>query len=861
MDKLSIKSSVIQTESVNFVDADNQFYGIISSNGSQLTVNNAPQGEVQNPLPVFTPTIVPPQIETTTMNFVDENGELSGVITVKDGHLFINDVLQGSNDTVTPANLNNGAVITKEIETNVLTISNTDGNVVGSINAQNGKLYVNGNQQESVYGAYVENALFRVSPSIDSNGNTWLSGNFVDRTKPVSLYNKYNELVQTLQPNTLSGIGNSFVAHISSDGFSNCWIAKIEDRGINATVAPNQFSFIDSQGNFILFQGFSTSITFYDKNGDSFGALTGGASLSTFVCKYSPTGIFTPINGNVLDPNMWCAKIEALSTSSAIIQCVPFITILDKKDNIIICSQAQSAKFIDVYDKKNILIDRITLGAIQSSTVIVKYASNGMKEDKNSQRISWSAHLQASQGSVFAITTYQPIAINSKNDIIITGRYRNLTSTPTVKAFTYDGQIGLDMPFSGLGTTQDIFILSLNENGLSSQSWRNTITSPGLIEDSNFAAIDSDDNIIISARSAGSGSIQVNINNKDNTAAFNYTSAIKNICVVKYLPDGTPINYNTLRATDFIIGAVGNGSPTINDNYGGLFLDSNNNIIIKGIYNGTSLDLFDNTNTDVKTVTRSGTVSGIGFLMKLDSNMENPYLTTFGSGSAGVTPFTGNMFPAFLNITSTDEIVVTGFYIGPDVVFYNDGESTPSLSFVKGSVGALGEPAYNGFVAKYDTSLQNCKVARFISNDRINPVIPQLATLDSEDSSIAYVRYGSTTQSAIGMDIFNFGNTSYIADVTLQNAGSRDMALIKIAVDPSKSWNARISGIDQDVGNFDTQELLKYSSINTDKYNNIYVTGISVKGCTYYDSDDLPRYEIVSDLECNYSARYPAKGF
>ena len=863
MNNLSIKTKTVITQAVNFIDGDNIFCGAITSDNGKLSVNSVQNGYLYNLSYDNDFTIIPPQTETSYVEFIDDNGEICGNITGKDGGLFINDVLQGNGSNIQPSILSSGSMSVKDIQTTSLVIKDTNDIINGNISAKDGKLYVNGNAQNTVYGAYVTNGLQIYSPCIDSNGNTWLVGKFYVNKQSVSLYNKYNELIQTLEPNPDSNIINMYIAYISSDGYNNCWIAKIETKEIVDYLNGNayQFSKIDSKGNFILSLAFFSTLKFYDKNGVLFGNLSGPVIASTFVVKYSPVGIYAPIDENVLDPNMWASKIVSV-TASGLGNYTTHITI-DKKDNIVITSTPNSlaSTSVTIYDKKNDVIDTIDLSITpQAAFFMVKYASNGLKYDENLKRVSWSAYIKASSTVSSAVTSYQPIVINSSNDIIIVGRYRNSSSPTTqVKAFTYDGQIGLDLPFTGASsaTLSDVFILGLNEDGLSAKSWRNTITSDNVSETSDFVALDSNDNIIVSTCSGG-GVNNVNINNQDNTTAFSYSYSSQSICIVKYNSVGVPITFSTLRGTKFFIFSDVIGAPSNFDNYNGLLLDNDNNIILKGIYEGSSLSIFDNINTQIKQITKSGNISGISFVAKLDSDMQNFYLTTFGTGnvSATVSPFTGNTFPAFMKINSMNEIIVTGFYIGSNVVFYNnDNDTTPSLSFTNGT------SKYNGFILKYDSSLNNCQVCRLINATVDVPVIPQLMTLDSEDSIISCVRYGLDATFTGDLQIFNFDNITDTPDTLLSNSGQSDLALIKISTNPTNSWNARIAGVNVNMSTYDTSELIAFSFINTDKYNNIYFTGLGDDSYSYYDSKDSAIFDVNFSGRTNFFARYPPKGY
>ena len=863
MNNLSIKAKTVKTQSVNFIDENNIFCGAITSDNGSLVINSIQNGYLHNLSDKNDFTITSTQIETSSIEFIDDNEELHGTIKAKDGGLFINDVLQGNSNAIETQKLNNGAIISNEIQTTSLVIKDTNDIITGNISAKDGKLYVNGNAQNTVYGAYVTNGRETLSPNIDSNGNTWLVGQFNINNQSVSLYDKYNQLVQTLEPNPNSTIINMYIAHISSDGYSNLWIAKIESNSNFGVVDASsyQFSKIDSKGNFLLNVAFIQNIKFYDKNGNMFSSLNGNSSYSNFIVKYSPIGIYTPINENILDPNMWASKVIAVAGSIPISN-FSLSLILDKKDNIIIISQSNSltSTNIDIYDKKNNIIDTINLSdAPQAIFFMVKYALSGLKNDENSKRISWSAYIKASNASSSAINSYQSVNINSSNDIIIVGRYRNATSPlGTVKVFTYDGQIGLALPFAGPGeSSPDLFILGLNEDGLSTKSWRNTITSNNVSEASDFIALDSNDNIIITTRSEG-GINSVNINNQDNTSAFSYSYPSQNICIVKYSSIGVPITFATLRGTKFFISSDSIGSPYDGESYAGLLIDNDNNIILKGIYEGSSLSFFNSNNTQIKQIIKSGNISGISFIAKLDSDMQKFYLTTFGTGSvsATVSPFTGNAFPAFMNINSLNEIIVTGFYIGSNVVFYNnDNSTTPSLSFTNGT------SKYNGFILKYDSSLNNCQVCRFINATPNVPVIPQLTTLDSEDSIISCVCYDSNATFTGDLQIFNFDNITDTPDTILTNSGRTELALIKISSNPTNSWNARIGGINTNISNYINRELYVYSFINTDKYNNIYFTGSSDDSYSYYDSKESPIFNVNFKGTTNFFARYPSKGY
>ena len=236
--------------------------------------------------------------------------------------------------------------------------------------------------------------------SADSNGNIIVSGSFASQT--LTFYDKTGvSFGRTLTYTSGSTGSDIFIAQYTSAGFPS-WVAKIGGTGADTGYGISA----DSNGNINIVGSFaSQTLTFYDKNGDSFGRTLTYTSESTgndiFIAKYTSAGF----------PS-WVAKIGGTGSDVQQGLCT------DSNGNIIVSGYFAS-QTLTFYDKNGDSFER-TLTYTSESTgndiFIAKYTSAGFP--------SWVAKIGGTGSDV-----QQGLCTDSNGNIIVSGYFASQTLT------------------------------------------------------------------------------------------------------------------------------------------------------------------------------------------------------------------------------------------------------------------------------------------------------------------------------------------------------------------------------------------------------------------------------------------------
>ena len=241
------------------------------------------------------------------------------------------------------------------------------------------------------------------------------------------------------------------------------------------------------------------------------------------------------------------------------------------------------------------------------------------------------------------------------------------------------------------------------------------------------------------------------------------------------------------------------------DEYGySITVDSNNNIIVTGLYVSDPAIIYNADGSIFRTLSRSG-LDDV-FIVKYNSNGFGIWATRIAGGDDDI--------GYSITVDSNNNIIVTGDYNVNPVTIYNADEST---------FGTLpNSDLYDAFIVKYDSNGFGTWATRIAGtgNERGSGI-----TVDSNNNIIVTGSYSSNPVTIYNAD----GSTT----LSLPNSGSSDTFIVKYnGSTGAATWATRIAGTGNDLGQGVIVDRIDNSIIVTGSY-----TGT---GTTIYDATPLP---------------------
>jgi len=459
--------------------------------------------------------------------------------------------------------------------------------------------------------------------------------------------------------------------------------------GVTTDVPCACVTLSSSSTNNVLASGyFLGTATFYNSDGSPGATLTATGSTDGFIVKYNSSGDVT-----------WATKISGSSSDTV------YGIAIDSENNILVSGTVNGA--VTIYNSDG--SSGATLTATGNDGIIVKYDSSGT--------VTWATKIGGSSGD-----QGNGIAIDSANNILATGYFQGTTtfynsdgsSGATLTATSIDGFI---VKYDSSGTVTWVTKISGSSTdtgiGIATDSANNVLATGYFQGTATFYNSDGSSGVTLTA----AGSTDAFIVKYDTSGTVTWATKIggsqadagngiaidseNNILATGYFR-GTTIFYNsdgssgaTLTATGSTDGFIVkyNSSGTITwatkmggsstDEGRGIAIDSANNVLVTGYFQGTATFYNSNGSTGA-TLTATG--DSDGFIVKYNSSGTITWVTKI-SGSSGDQ---GNG----IAIDSANNILATGYFQGTTIFYNSDGSSGATLTAT----------IVDGFIVKYDSS-------------------------------------------------------------------------------------------------------------------------------------------------------------
>jgi hypothetical protein len=421
----------------------------------------------------------------------------------------------------------------------------------------------------------------------------------------------------------------------------------------------------DSSGNIIVSGDYSSSpVTIYDTDGTSeFTTLTNAGSYDTFIVKYNSSG--TP---------QWARQIGGTD------QDLNFKVTTDSSGNIIV-GGAFSSNPISIYDS-SASFTTLTRTGNNADAYIVKYNSSGTPQW--ARRIAGTGNDQVnsiatdSSGNIFAVleTSSFPAAVYGSNTSF---NLPNTIGGSDVFVLKYDssGTFQWSRQIGGSGN-DNVYSIVVDSNG--NIIVGGTFTSnPVTIFDSSasftrLTNAGSTDGYIVKYDSSGTPqwARQIGGSGNDTLRSLSVDSN-GNVVVVGFYASnpmsiyGSVTSFTTLSNQGNFDGLIvkydSSGTPLWTrkiagigyDDVRGVGVDSTGNIIVAGVFNSSTMTIYDTDGTSTfTTLTNPNTSNNDGFIVKYSSSGTPQSAKRFGG--------TGDDSLNTLTIDSTGNIIVAGGY-------------------------------------------------------------------------------------------------------------------------------------------------------------------------------------------------------
>jgi hypothetical protein len=504
----------------------------------------------------------------------------------------------------------------------------------------------------------------------------------------------------------------------------------------------------------------------------------------TYIAEVNPV----PINPVIVPPEsaLWATSIKGTSNAGNSI-------VLDSLGNIYVCGYFTGTATIMNYSSAPVNNGQIGLstygtitGTIWSDGYIVKYNSSGVVE--------WATTIVNSGGRGVRCVS---LAINSNNDLYVTGYYSGTTSINNFSSVSGE-VVNLNL-FGTLPVTsisqRNIFVAKYNSSG--SALWATAINGTGSLDQGYAINLDSNGNVYISGLITGT----VTIKNYSSVSGGVINVATFATITTAGSYDAGIIKYNSSGVAQWATTIGGTSS----DYSTTIAIDRNNFIYVSGLASGSiTIKSFSSISGGAVVMTTFGTMTATLFLVKYNSDGVAQWATRMSGG---------NGLGYGLAIDSLNNIYVTG-YIGSTATIYDyDSVSGGVVNTIAyGTISALA--GNDGIIIlKYNSDGKTQWATKI---DGSGSDTGYAISCDSNDN--IYVTGNITGPSTI----YNYssapvagGTVGLTEYAILTGAGNYDIPIIKYNSQGIAQWATTIGGSGLDIG----------YSIVSDTSNNIYVTG------------------------------------
>jgi hypothetical protein len=403
--------------------------------------------------------------------------------------------------------------------------------------------------------------------------------------------------------------------------------------------------------------------------------------------------------------------------------------------------------------------------------------------------------------------------INPYTNQYIYGEY----DTGPVDIYNSNGNTGIILPSITNTPAKNMYIVKYNNGIAQWATFVNTTINTGIFLFPSIA-IDSLNNTYVTSL-FGSTMYAYNAPGNTYTVSLNWTSGTES-CIVKYNDNGIAQWATKLN-------------PSI-CNIDSVIVDKNDNIVVTGRYNATSLIIYDAPgNTSHLSLSKIGTYDM--FIIKYNSNGYALWAKHIGNP--------GHNFNSvnFAAIDNSNNIIVDGIYTSNALTLYNDNTNSASTKILTNAT-PLGSPNRSSFfVVKYNDSTALWAAQIGASG---GPAISSSVYTDSANNIIVPV--GVLAGQIVNIQNSD-GNTS---SINLSIPTVRTLYLIKYSDTGYVQWATKIENIEPSRFNMVTDKNDIYVILGT---TDISVTTFDVSGNTCVPST-LPTSNITRTLLVKYNS-------
>jgi hypothetical protein len=327
---------------------------------------------------------------------------------------------------------------------------------------------------------------------------------------------------------------------------------------------------------------------------------------------------------------------------------------------------------------------------------------------------------------------YNGVCNDISNNVYVGGQW----SLDTTNIYNANGTLFTSL--SSSNSNSKGIIVKYNNVGMCQWAIRLDGSSPDTPVFSMYTDFNS--NLYVSGRFKGSPMV---IYNANGTIAKSITNTNSNTSIATWFL----IKYNTNGVFQWVIKYGGPNTPMFRDSDNTLFVDQQSNVYIGGSFYNTILYVYNNNDTNVATISNTGSDVQNGYLIKFDTNGNYLWSTKISSWCH-----------IFSITTDTDKnVYIGGSYANSDLSIYNSSNTLVATLTKTVSTGSTNYAS--GFVIKYNSSgnyLWSTKLGppSSHSDDRVYDIITDL-------SNNVYV------VGRISTDIFNIYNISVITNIII----------------------------------------------------------------------------------------------
>ena len=468
--------------------------------------------------------------------------------------------ISGNNNTRTTGISvdSNGNVYVTGYYTTPITIYDAIGNPVkilpnsGTTNSIIVKYNPDGTPLWATYCSTSKGTGYYASPSVDSNGNVYASGNYYGTA---TIYNANGDAVKIL-PDSGTYAFVMIVKYNPDGGF--LWATHIGSNK-NNNVATNGIS-VDSNGNVYVIGNYQANVFIYKLDGTTlFKTLPdSGGNRHTCIVKYTTDG----------DPS-WATRITSPDIGLTGIS-------VDSNGNVYVTGTYIGTSTI--YNLDGTTFKLLPNSGDNVNGIIVKYTTLGVP--------SWVTHIGSNKSNMWLTG----ISVDSNGNVYVTGNYYG-----TATIYNANGDAVKTLPDSGIDTTNGMIV---KYTTLGVPSWatyigsnnNNSVTLSGIFVDSNG-------NVYVAGDYVATATI------------YSQSEAPFKTLVSTGFDDGMIVIYNTngdpQQATH-----IGSGNSTTLNR---IYVNSYGNVYVTGDYGGSTIIYYQN-GTPFKTLPDTSYYNG--FIVK-----------------------------------------------------------------------------------------------------------------------------------------------------------------------------------------------------------------------------------------------------